>query len=167
MITKGARPRATTFFDNSTRCRGRIPSAALWGRTSTTVTLAWVSLRLCASAPLRLCVSAVQLPKNRSRTRSMRFFNPLAEPGANSHKIARIQMRNRRRQPFHRQRPKTLPRNNLQQPRRTLPSRSLRKIRDLIIFRRNHAQMRNNCRPFDFCIKTPWIKRAQVPVQKQ
>jgi hypothetical protein len=51
-------------------------------------------------------------------------------------------MRNRRQQPLHRQRPKTQPRNHLQQPPLSPPSRPLRKIRDLIIFRKNQAQMR-------------------------
>ena len=57
--------------------------------------------------------------------------------------IARIQMRNGAPYPLDPERSKTLPWNNLRQPRLVLPSRPLRKIRNLIIFRRNHAQMRN------------------------
>jgi hypothetical protein len=55
-------------------------------------------------------------------------------------------MRNRRQRPFHHQRSKTMPHNSLQLPRPSPPSRPLRKIRDLIIFRENHAQMRNKLR---------------------
>jgi hypothetical protein len=51
-------------------------------------------------------------------------------------------MRNRSRRLFHRLQSKTMRHNILQQPRPAPPSRSLRKIRDLIIFRKTHAQMR-------------------------
>jgi hypothetical protein len=55
-------------------------------------------------------------------------------------------MRNRRQSPFYRQRSKTMPRNNLQPPCPSPSSWSLRKIRDLIIFQQNQAQMRNKPR---------------------
>jgi hypothetical protein len=58
--------------------------------------------------------------------------------------IARIQMRNRWRLALHRERSKTWRRNHLQQTLPSPASRSLRKMRNLIIFRPNQAQMRND-----------------------
>jgi hypothetical protein len=117
MIITGAHSRATPFFDNSTAVGAAFPRQ-LYGinqRHGASGLAFFAPRRLCGSTALR-----------------------------NSRKIARIQMRNGRQQPFHRQRPKTLARSDLQQLCPSPPSRPMRKIRDLIIFRENHAQMRNN-----------------------
>ncbi|HJS07657.1 MAG TPA: hypothetical protein VJ809_08345, partial [Pirellulales bacterium] len=109
-ITKGAHSRATPLFDNPTAVGATFP------RQLNGINQRHGASGLAFFAPWRLCGSTAL---------------------RNSRKIARIQMRNRRQQPFHRQRPKTLARNDLQQPGPSPPSRSLRKIRDLTIFRRN------------------------------
>jgi hypothetical protein len=131
MIITGAHSRATPFFDNSTAVGAAFP------RQLHGINLHYGASGLAFFAPRRLCGSTAL---------------------RNSRKIARIQMRNGRQQPFHRQRPKTLARSDLQQLCPSPPSRPLRKIRDLIIFAkimRKCAITRPTCSAPAFCIKTP------------
>jgi hypothetical protein len=76
-------------------------------------------------------------------------------PLQTSRAIARIQMRNRRRDLLYCHCSKTIGRNHLQQPRPSLPSRSLRKIRDLIIFAESSAGAQTIDAPSIFVSKPP------------
>ena len=93
--------------------------------------------RCAPAAPVRSMKTSIHTKRPGRRSFGQDRFISLAMRA-----IARIQMRNRRQQPLHCQSPKTLPRNTLQQTLQSPPSGPLRKIRDLIIFRKNQAQMR-------------------------
>jgi hypothetical protein len=70
------------------------------------------------------------------------YLRPIRLAAKTSVAFARIQMRNRARRSCHHWHSNTMPHNILQQSPASLPTRSLRKIRDLIIYRENQAQMR-------------------------